>query len=229
MLLKNEYKPNKIQTFSLLSVTNPATPRDLPLLDLIVGAAPTLFTLTGANETAEQFFSNSGQNGTWQDLYNRTLDAVLQVSEYLDCVRLDRFEAFDTEEVMIQTGSEFMSNGKVWAGIVFNNIHKDMAEVPKHVNYKLRMNTGMESKNCPIMFLKEGSISGPEDYFYFSSTIRVTKLKCFSQYERFSYDIFNFDTNFFCQSCILYVAGSMHESLMSILFFLALFSSLIFD
>ena len=117
------------------------TDSDLPFLDMVVGFAPILLSFAGINQTTDEFFSNSGLNGTWQDLFNQTFDVLEDVNLYFACLRLDRFEAFSDEGTMIETGSELLTKGKVWAGIVFTNIEAGMTEVPKHVNYKLRMNT----------------------------------------------------------------------------------------
>ena len=57
----------------------------------------------------------------------------------LQCVNLDKLEAVDTEEKMIDKSMVLLEDRKFWAGIVFPDIDTNSSELPPKVNYKIRM------------------------------------------------------------------------------------------
>ena len=121
----------------------------IPFLDTIITIAPIFYDFpTNFNVTPQVFFSNDRPIGdqrfvTWQDLFNSTFEAIAMASQYFQCVPTNRLQAFESEDILIETGSDLLKQGKVWAGIVFTNIDPASTSdtVPPHLKYKVRMNT----------------------------------------------------------------------------------------
>ncbi|XP_030224037.1 phospholipid-transporting ATPase ABCA1b [Gadus morhua] len=76
---------------------------------------------------------------TWRDIFNETDDAIKSISRFMECVNLDKLEAVDTEEKMIDKSMVLLEDRKFWAGIVFPDIDTNSSELPPKVNYKIRM------------------------------------------------------------------------------------------
>ncbi|CAL8267294.1 unnamed protein product [Boreogadus saida] len=76
---------------------------------------------------------------TWRDVFNETDDAIKSISRFMECVNLDKLEAVDTEEKMIDKSMVLLEDRKFWAGIVFPDIDTNSSELPPKVNYKIRM------------------------------------------------------------------------------------------
>ncbi|XP_070562934.1 phospholipid-transporting ATPase ABCA3-like [Ptychodera flava] len=106
-------------------------------------------------------FTDSLKNYSWYedfvDVYNETLrdkDTWLEAINVLDqlahtaidflqCMNLDRFVGYDTEEEVATQGLKLMQQNKLWAGIVFSNFDQNPKSnvIPKHVHFKIRMDT----------------------------------------------------------------------------------------
>ena len=122
---------------------------NIPFLDTIVDFAPVFLDFSNFNTTARLFFSNQQSEDenstlyTWQNLFNSTFDVLAMSTDYLQCIPTDRLEGFNSEDEMIDAGTELLKKGKIWAGIVFTNIEPNSTEdrVPPHLKYKIRMNT----------------------------------------------------------------------------------------
>ncbi|CAL8300626.1 unnamed protein product [Arctogadus glacialis] len=77
---------------------------------------------------------------TWRDVFNETDDAIKSISRFMECVNLDKLEAVDTEEEMIDKSMALLEDRKFWAGIVFPDVEDaNSSELPPKVNYKIRM------------------------------------------------------------------------------------------
>ncbi|XP_070557065.1 uncharacterized protein [Ptychodera flava] len=70
---------------------------------------------------------------------NREMDSLLKLLwEITQCIELDRFEGYATEEEMVERAKELDVDNKMLASIFFKDF-EDKEAVPKHVKYKIRM------------------------------------------------------------------------------------------
>ncbi|XP_053558600.1 phospholipid-transporting ATPase ABCA1 isoform X2 [Bombina bombina] len=81
----------------------------------------------------------SGTYYTWRDALNETDRAILTMSRFMECVNLDKLEAVDTEELLIDKSLELLNERKFWAGLVFMDMPEDGTQLPSHIKYKIRM------------------------------------------------------------------------------------------
>ncbi|XP_077331315.1 phospholipid-transporting ATPase ABCA1 isoform X4 [Lithobates pipiens] len=81
----------------------------------------------------------SGKIYTWREALNETDRVVLTMSRFMECVNLDKLEAVDTEEILIDKSTELLNDRKFWAGVVFVDLPENDTVLPQHIKYKIRM------------------------------------------------------------------------------------------
>ncbi|NWH74855.1 ABCA1 protein, partial [Piaya cayana] len=82
----------------------------------------------------------AGPGLTWHQVY-ANVDAVLStVSQFMECVCLDKIEAVATEEQLVSRALELLEEQQFWAAVVFQPAtNATGAALPSHVRYKIRM------------------------------------------------------------------------------------------
>uniref|UniRef100_A0A3B3V8X0 P-type phospholipid transporter n=1 Tax=Poecilia latipinna TaxID=48699 RepID=A0A3B3V8X0_9TELE len=75
----------------------------------------------------------------WRDVYNSTTEILKLLSNFLNCLDLNKFEAAVTETHLVNKALEHLTNGTFWAGVVFTNLDPDSSHIPPYVKYKIRM------------------------------------------------------------------------------------------
>ncbi|XP_075031827.1 phospholipid-transporting ATPase ABCA7 [Calonectris borealis] len=82
----------------------------------------------------------AGPGLTWHQLY-ADADVVLStLSQFMECVCLDKIEAVATEEQLVARALELLEEQQFWAGVVFQPPTNATAPtLPPHVRYKIRM------------------------------------------------------------------------------------------
>ncbi|XP_018615172.1 ATP-binding cassette sub-family A member 1-like [Scleropages formosus] len=76
---------------------------------------------------------------TWRDVFNETDRAVQSITNFMECVNLNKLEPVANEERLINKSMGLLDDRKFWAGIVFPNIESNSSELPSNVSYKIRM------------------------------------------------------------------------------------------
>ncbi|XP_064590354.1 phospholipid-transporting ATPase ABCA7 isoform X2 [Zonotrichia leucophrys gambelii] len=81
-----------------------------------------------------------GPGLTWHQVY-ADVDAVLStLSQFMECVCLDKIEAVATEEQLVARALELLEEQQFWAAVVFQPpINATAPGLPPHVRYKIRM------------------------------------------------------------------------------------------
>ncbi|NXU17168.1 ABCA1 protein, partial [Pardalotus punctatus] len=81
-----------------------------------------------------------GPNLTWHQVY-ADVDTVLStLSQFMECVCLDKIEAVATEEQLVARALELLEEQQFWAAVVFQPpINATAPRLPPHVRYKIRM------------------------------------------------------------------------------------------
>jgi len=68
------------------------------------------------------------RNVFYSEGWRRSLDSLdvisKNVSQWLECVELNKFESVASESELEQRGLELMNVNKLWAGLVFNDIEE---------------------------------------------------------------------------------------------------------
>ncbi|XP_075380013.1 phospholipid-transporting ATPase ABCA7 [Mycteria americana] len=82
----------------------------------------------------------AGPGLTWHQVY-ADADAVLStLSQFMECVCLDKIEAVATEEQLVARALELLEEQQFWAAVVFQPPTNATAPtLPPHVRYKIRM------------------------------------------------------------------------------------------
>uniref|UniRef100_A0A3B3YXP1 ABC transporter domain-containing protein n=1 Tax=Poecilia mexicana TaxID=48701 RepID=A0A3B3YXP1_9TELE len=81
----------------------------------------------------------SGSAYTWRDAFNETDRAIKTISQFMECVNLDKLESVPNEERLVNKSMGLLDNQKFWAGIVFPDIAPNSTDLPPNINYKIRM------------------------------------------------------------------------------------------
>ncbi|NWS77929.1 ABCA1 protein, partial [Crotophaga sulcirostris] len=81
-----------------------------------------------------------GSGLTWHQVY-ADVDAVLStLSQFMECVCLDKIEAVATEEQLVARALELLEEQQFWAAVVFQPpINTTTSALPPHIRYKIRM------------------------------------------------------------------------------------------
>uniref|UniRef100_A0A8C0G7B1 P-type phospholipid transporter n=1 Tax=Chelonoidis abingdonii TaxID=106734 RepID=A0A8C0G7B1_CHEAB len=81
-----------------------------------------------------------GEAYTWRQAYAEVDQVVGTLSQFIECVSLDKVEAVASEEQLVSRALQLLEGRQFWAGVVF--LPPDNAtpgELPPHVRYKIRM------------------------------------------------------------------------------------------
>ncbi|RMC00946.1 hypothetical protein DUI87_22633 [Hirundo rustica rustica] len=81
-----------------------------------------------------------GPGLTWQRVYADVDAALRTLSQFMECVCLDKIEAVATEEQLVARALELLEEQQFWAAVVFQPpINATAPGLPPHVRYKIRM------------------------------------------------------------------------------------------
>ncbi|XP_032568013.1 phospholipid-transporting ATPase ABCA7 [Chiroxiphia lanceolata] len=82
----------------------------------------------------------AGPGLTWHQVY-ADVDTVLStLSQFMECICLDKIEAVATEEQLVARALELLEEQQFWAAVVFQPpINATAPVLPPHVRYKIRM------------------------------------------------------------------------------------------
>ena len=98
------------------------------------------FNMTDIRETLANFFSgnfrfshsaaffrnliNEYFSQTWEKSLESLDKLAVNLTGYLSCVEMDKFEPVETEQMMVKRGLELIGHNKFWAGLVFIDFNK---------------------------------------------------------------------------------------------------------
>ncbi|NXP15699.1 ABCA1 protein, partial [Thinocorus orbignyianus] len=81
-----------------------------------------------------------GPGPTWQEVYAHADVVLSTLSQFMECVCLDKIEAVATEEQLVARALELLEEQQFWAAVVFQPpINATAPTLPPHVRYKIRM------------------------------------------------------------------------------------------
>ncbi|GAB0200788.1 phospholipid-transporting ATPase ABCA7 [Grus japonensis] len=81
-----------------------------------------------------------GSGLTWHQVYVDVDTVMSTLSQFMECVRLDKIEAVATEEQLVARALELLEEQQFWAAVVFQPpINATAPTLPPHVRYKIRM------------------------------------------------------------------------------------------
>lgn len=72
----------------------------------------------------------------WLD---KTNSIMTEIRDLLECFELNKFEGYHDENDIVQRGLDLISENKLWAGLVFTNVHSQDENLPLYIRYKIRM------------------------------------------------------------------------------------------
>ncbi|XP_041925671.1 phospholipid-transporting ATPase ABCA1 [Alosa sapidissima] len=75
----------------------------------------------------------------WRNAFNTTSQILEQMTLFLGCLDLDKFEAIAGEGPMVDRALELIDQQSYWAGIVFEGLVPNATQLPAFVKYKIRM------------------------------------------------------------------------------------------
>ncbi|KAM7377381.1 hypothetical protein PAMA_013932 [Pampus argenteus] len=75
----------------------------------------------------------------WRDVYNSTAQILKLLSNFLNCLDLNKFEAAPSESHLVTRALELLENDTYWASVVFENLQPNSSQPPPYVKYKIRM------------------------------------------------------------------------------------------
>uniref|UniRef100_A0A096MH45 P-type phospholipid transporter n=1 Tax=Poecilia formosa TaxID=48698 RepID=A0A096MH45_POEFO len=78
-------------------------------------------------------------NLDWRNIFNVADQIIRMFNQYGECVSLDKFVAYTDESQMIHQALHLLEENKFWAGVVFMDVYPWTTSVPRHVQYKIRM------------------------------------------------------------------------------------------
>ncbi|CAH1795290.1 unnamed protein product [Owenia fusiformis] len=137
-----------------------------PIIDSVVSGMP---------DTGDLMASLDSFTGyTTEDVDTMVTLAQLML-DVTECIELDRFEGFDTEEEMEKRAQELNSDKSMLASVVFLNVDDDATGrrrrqadttgdgIPKHIQYKIRMD--IENVHVTNRLRDLQYVPGPKDDF----------------------------------------------------------------
>ncbi|XP_074834153.1 phospholipid-transporting ATPase ABCA7 isoform X2 [Carettochelys insculpta] len=81
-----------------------------------------------------------GQAYTWRQAYAEVDQALGTLSQFIECVSLDKVEAVASEDQLVARALHLLERRQFWAGVVFLlPDNTTPGELPPHVRYKIRM------------------------------------------------------------------------------------------
>ncbi|RWS28570.1 ATP-binding cassette sub-family A member 7-like protein [Leptotrombidium deliense] len=78
-------------------------------------------------------------SGDALDLLNKTNSILQELYDHLQCFEVEKFEGFKDEREIITKGLDLIAENKLWAALVFENLHANHDKLPPYVKYKIRM------------------------------------------------------------------------------------------
>ncbi|XP_027756879.1 ATP-binding cassette sub-family A member 7 [Empidonax traillii] len=82
----------------------------------------------------------AGPGLTWHQVYADVDTVLSSLSQFMECVCLDKIEAVTTEEQLVARALELLEEQQFWAAVVFQPpINATAPTLPPHVRYKIRM------------------------------------------------------------------------------------------
>ncbi|XP_076353530.1 phospholipid-transporting ATPase ABCA1-like isoform X1 [Tachypleus tridentatus] len=78
----------------------------------------------------------------WESWLNQINFIMQEVKDYSQCIELNRFEGYDSEDEVIFKGLDLLADNKLWASLVFTNMY-DLKDdnLPPYIKYKIRMDS----------------------------------------------------------------------------------------
>ncbi|XP_010130903.1 PREDICTED: retinal-specific ATP-binding cassette transporter [Buceros rhinoceros silvestris] len=104
------------------------------------------FLHNGSPESREKGMANFD----WRNIFSAADQALRLLSQYLECLTLDKFEGFLDETQLTHQALRLLEENKFWAGVVFPDIEPTSSSLPPHVKYKIRMDIDAVEKTNKI-------------------------------------------------------------------------------
>ncbi|XP_069718217.1 retinal-specific phospholipid-transporting ATPase ABCA4 isoform X1 [Phaenicophaeus curvirostris] len=86
----------------------------------------------------------------WRNIFSPADQALRLLSQYLECLTLDKFEGYPDETQLTHQALHLLEENKFWAGVVFPDIEPTTSSIPPHVKYKIRMDIDAVEKTNKI-------------------------------------------------------------------------------
>ncbi|NXK47809.1 ABCA4 protein, partial [Chauna torquata] len=86
----------------------------------------------------------------WRNIFSAADQALRLLSQYLECLTLDKFEGYHDEIQLTHQALHLLEENKFWAGVVFPDIEPTTSSLPPHVKYKIRMDIDAVEKTNKI-------------------------------------------------------------------------------
>uniref|UniRef100_A0A669QXH6 P-type phospholipid transporter n=1 Tax=Phasianus colchicus TaxID=9054 RepID=A0A669QXH6_PHACC len=86
----------------------------------------------------------------WRNIFGAADQALRLLSQYLECLTLDKFEGYHDETQLTHQALHLLEENKFWAGVVFPDIDPTQKTLPPHVKYKIRMDIDAVEKTNKI-------------------------------------------------------------------------------
>ncbi|NXG55009.1 ABCA4 protein, partial [Hemiprocne comata] len=86
----------------------------------------------------------------WRNVFRAADQALRVLSQYLECLALDKFEGYLNESQLTHQALRLLEENKFWAGVVFPDIEPTSQSLPPHVKYKIRMDIDAVEKTNKI-------------------------------------------------------------------------------
>ncbi|XP_075281062.1 retinal-specific phospholipid-transporting ATPase ABCA4 [Opisthocomus hoazin] len=86
----------------------------------------------------------------WRNIFSAADQALRLLSQYLECLTLDKFEGYLDETQLTHQALHLLEENKFWAGVVFPDIEATTSSLPPLVKYKIRMDIDAVEKTNKI-------------------------------------------------------------------------------
>ncbi|NXK26592.1 ABCA4 protein, partial [Arenaria interpres] len=86
----------------------------------------------------------------WRNIFSAADQALRLLSQYLECLTLDKFEGYLDETQLTHQALHLLEENKFWAGVVFPDIEPTASSLPPLVKYKIRMDIDAVEKTNKI-------------------------------------------------------------------------------
>ncbi|KAM8986810.1 phospholipid-transporting ATPase ABCA7 isoform 1-T1 [Ara ararauna] len=87
-----------------------------------------------------EFLVEPGPGLTWHQVYADADMVLSTLSQFMECVCLDKIEAVATEEQLVARALELLEEQQFWAAVVFQPpTNATATALPPHIRYKIRM------------------------------------------------------------------------------------------
>uniref|UniRef100_A0A8C3R7L0 ATP binding cassette subfamily A member 4 n=1 Tax=Cyanoderma ruficeps TaxID=181631 RepID=A0A8C3R7L0_9PASS len=86
----------------------------------------------------------------WRNIFGAVDQVLRLLSQYLECLTLDKFEGFFDEAQLTHQALYLLEENKLWAAVVFPDLEPTTSNLPPHVTYKIRMDIDAVEKTNKI-------------------------------------------------------------------------------